>query len=1605
MRRRVEMALSWSELNQFVAEADYDGTSASQARAVADVLRRRFASLKPELAAVCAGTDVSDPSDGRIEIFGEACAFSKALEEQASTLVQQAQCSLAEARYAVYVHHDRQERFSGYNDASTDDALEPLDVLVAEKVSILALITHLFTITRIERHGFYSEAKELCLELLEDAAFPLYLIRNSHSVARSNVPTAISQDVRLAAKWLSMIYRQQMELLRILFLVSYDWVPPTQQMVKEWVSGLASISQIQPLNEDGEREYRMLVAMGLVISLQVLSSDKALSAVDRQSWVSDKETVGLVNAFVSKHEDDRVFAPVVLEWGYILHQFHLLVEEEGEAFMQKSFKPLVDLVNTDGAQYQRLITRSTRAGFFGSVSDAIESLSNEDNLTGYKLVVIQSVRHALEYVSYSPRIVASLKTLFSNSPGLTSNFAWEKNDKFFGVISASRVNFPFDFKSFTVLMTSLCGTAHAVYDYIADIPSFTQAIPQGFRNFDIVAEEESSPTILITIKESLVLYAARQSDGGGSVIISPGTHGRILTTHGSPTLVMWDYPFNGWAYYGRILETAAMQPLNSESAEIVCLVLKLLTTISNADATVGEYTIRSASDALADGVDLFDVVAQILDSNLRDNETSADSKWVITACLEFFTSMIPFAARSVWPVVTRVAIFDRHDRQGRLDFLISGVELPSRRFDALAAFVNLFNVLMRYEVASLDNSDGFSSSLKKDFIQSSLELLTDTSSSMNDWRFEDPEQRFSLQSSIYQGFNFILRFACDLTLATPAGSKSDWPLTASVNYLQNYYLAQAGAFRIKPLVFGLNIIPASVSFQQPSYLAVHSARIAAAEECFAFITNLLTLRRLLIPDPTYLEQVLFDSANVLVSFVNATPSLNSMASRLLSELISAPRSGEIPSLLAYIGNADVKFLRACSLCLGSKIYPLRSQKDLWRFLSTTIRNNQKGLAILMMTSRPADTGSPGNTRTEQIGSSTSDSLIRIAESSLLHVDLDVISRPYLLAVLEFIQLSRNFWGSSLGNSQQELPLWNKIVSCVQLGKKDNIAKSSNGDEESFMRLWIASFAVQACAIQCFISTENKSVNVKKLIIEPLSSNMEALVLQGFSLLGYRASLHGNLSRNFKLKWPHLNLSDFLVRTKNPYVPPSSHFYDTESLRLVLKPGKASASYLAEIEAANRNMALLDAQLGLLRSWASFAIAFHSFARKDISLMPMAFSFGQMALKSICDEQYDMEVIQSAMYERSRVVFSLANLIQRVDASAIQRPALEGLLQSIWRALSSARLALQQTLVSGNMDSPRLLLQAQYQCLRQASRSATTDDSNLSADLLRLSIFESYVCRSGRLIFLNFVKGAARDMLVDAELLTATSEIIVSDTKMKQYETELAIALESSNVTRAALAAFSTSEWSEAHSRYAVGEVAIEFLSGLSYVPALAERIASERVAVVITEGNIGQAIQRGGVRPETSPSVHRIWSKGILPLLLNLIRHMGARLVDETMGLLRNFERQIQTVKELWVSPDTLTTPMIDETALLLLILQRVGKYLPAGLPSAYKDFVHQIHGATLYLTTHPKFLSALVRPMTTEEQQLATQNPRVDEYNDLILKVTADVKMLNEILASMVER
>lgn len=351
------------------------------------------------------------------------------------------------------------------------------------------------------------------------------------------------------------------------------------------------------------------------------------------------------------------------------------------------------------------------------------------------------------------------------------------------------------------------------------------------------------------------------------------------------------------------------------------------------------------------------------------------------------------------------------------------------------------------------------------------------------------------------------------------------------------------------------------------------------------------------------------------------------------------------------------------------------------------------------------------------------------------------------------------------------------------------------------------------------------------------------------------------------------------------------------------------------------------------------------------------------------------------------------IVQKLHQALPDSDLFDRIFAAALRAIQSSTAEFRHALTTAGMDYHRSLLRIIYIALQA---TATREKHSLEFGLRVVDLLDLVVAKG----FKDLVQAAHRHPgstnPQDIALVTAILQAALMIQGVNEIHTGLANHLHENQTIRAATTLFSWAEQladgNDGDPIY--GELSVLFLLELSSVPVIAEQLALENILELLMSTTLAARITQG-VTPLSSPRLHTIWSRGLLPLALNLLTNIGARYGREVVTFIKFFAPQIRTALQSWQKPTVVVLPAVNEVVgicMLFVIIHRMGgKQELAAIRVPTKSAGE---GAE-YLLAHRKYLKSLVAATSEEEEEML----RNDEEGGFVDKVVKGLETVQRLL------
>lgn len=770
-----------------------------------------------------------------------------------------------------------------------------------------------------------------------------------------------------------------------------------------------------------------------------------------------------------------------------------------------------------------------------------------------------------------------------------------------------------------------------IFLLMQNVNSLTSMMPLGFSAYEIVQEDEDSNYIQLTSNLDLFdghmdlpLHVASSTPASRMLTTSAwvwdpqqlpsGTLGHVIS-ESKPLVVMWRYNYSPLKYLGRILQSASMNGnFSAGSSEVVSETIELLSIMMSANGRrdsesqrhhmlqeAARQILEHASDGLNRNQDIVSVIFQIFENELfrRQNVSGDEPSFdILLRCVQFMHALLSVVPDRVWPFLARSSLLGVGSVENQFNTLVASSEIIPGYYTFLFGCIRLFDALIEDTirratsqrvattavtrfVQSGSQESGVSRIMMEKVLYSYQQMMMNMLESQQSWKLATQLERCEINHCMCSAFVKILNFcyaiddqASSQKIAGPLISAGDCLVDAFRSAFNSGFKIQA---LLQILLEGVASADTSLSIRGMQYL--NSQTISA----ISLITTLIRVNKLLGRAPQRLDEDIFKVCPILVKLYATNEETRFPIVDLFEAVISSAATVEQqpPSLLGHLGEVSARsFLEILSMIDE----PFRNDDlsiGIWRLLSTIVSQRQQWFAIFVLT---------GNTPRESFKEKKQDTASSATSlqptEPLLSVALDGLSNlekltpSITIAMLEFIALAADYWPWVLNTMEEHPHFFGAIREYLAVAEENLQDRAQKASSMDYNRLRISSLIVNILAM--FISHTQKvgdSAYAKKFI-----PDLRYLSDVALSAPSYNASLHGYLRRNFELKFPGLQISQFKRSSLKRPMLGSSFYYDMELATKVLSfdpfwvGRRRGRGFADELLRANINLSLVESQV-------------------------------------------------------------------------------------------------------------------------------------------------------------------------------------------------------------------------------------------------------------------------------------------------------------------------------------------------------------------------------------------------------------------------------------------
>ncbi|KAL1297497.1 hypothetical protein AAFC00_005016 [Neodothiora populina] len=1094
------------------------------------------------------------------------------------------------------------------------------------------------------------------------------------------------------------------------------------------------------------------------------------------------------------------------------------------------------------------------------------------------------------------------------------------------------------------------GTSEAL-SILESMPTFTQLLPLGFEGYELVQEDEYNNCIQLTTDSPLftfqgskgyrALLSGTGDDGTttGTLLhsVPAGTIGLVLSA-GKPLVVRWQLQHSPLEYLGLLLSTrlsstntvdaTTQLPVDKETAaEIIALADSLLReTLPSDDTSTAARVLTLLNDGLNPNQDIVRVVFDIFEEELQvqvDQPATEGSLYLLVHCARFLQSVMFVHPERIWSLLNRSKLLSNSDGSGALVAIVTASELPLGQYDFLRCCVGLYEALIHDGLARsvsrkstsktitrFEARSGPAASTPDKMMSTTLaalqRVMLDVLQSLPSWKFVFESERCEINTRILRAMNNVLRYAYGVDDQEAVSAKLTGVFAQAADVVLKAFLTEnPHELTFHPILTVLmsaiadSDITSDISNEQRDRDQTISA--------LSFCSTLLDVGQMTNRKIRYLATNLLQTMPLISRLFAARHHFKKHVATLMTSLVRnlGAGEGEPASLLGHLGSEAMKCFLAVIAELDSPVQDVDTEAAIWDMLSAVVSNKQQWLAVCLLT---------GSTPRDKLRDKTADSSpTKVRKPLFTHAldqlaNINMLSPKRAIAILNFIARAQDHWSWATNGIGRHTEAINNMTSWIA----DLSLNTRPTDMEAVTRVanenQMAALIVDILARYLYNARQLGDTSTAKTV----AAKLHYLRDNGVSVDGYNHSLHQNLAKNFTAKFPQCSLQGFKRTTICGVEFGRDYYYDCqiagEMLGFDSSWGRRSGFH-DEFARANVNLSLVESQVNLLKSWKALAIGLGQFLADNASLQNDLAIVASNCLKANMEALVPTALFSDIAQIRADLAFVL---LQRLTVIKSSESRVKDLLAVAWDAVRTHGEDFATVSTLKEIDYYRTLLRVLFLAIQpqiynptpQAGPGKSTagnkaESGSPSTIPTLLEILE-------RVITVNFraLCGAVHEDVSSTEpadfvLLTALIQSILRVPGVTASHASVAAIFASAGTTRYAASLYSWADQLAAASQAGDpvhGELSVLFMLELSSVPLIAEQMAVDGVLSRISTANLSSYFRRpGGKGPFDEPArMFSIWSRGLVPLCLNLLEAVGPPIAAEVGAFLNSFPEQLK---------------------------------------------------------------------------------------------------------------
>ncbi|OQO10020.1 hypothetical protein B0A48_04376 [Cryoendolithus antarcticus] len=1100
------------------------------------------------------------------------------------------------------------------------------------------------------------------------------------------------------------------------------------------------------------------------------------------------------------------------------------------------------------------------------------------------------------------------------------------------------------------LSTAPSGGESIVMQYLDNMDSMTVLSSSQFRDYQIVNEDEGQNQVQLMTDWSLftagpgtslksnagastALVTTHGADTHEATLLQSGSLGTVLNPDSRPFVFRWEHHHSGFAHLGALLSTLLpnaerlvakpASPLdNLTAAEIVELITALLKAASTRDDA--EHILGRFGDVLSANSDIVGVIAELTDTELvafHHRSAGEGSLELLVSCISFFTILTTFSPERVWSWLARSALLGIDSGISGLVAVMSAAEVPTGRFRFLSACTKLYTDLVndaitglvrRRPVKRMDIASGrrrWDSPMEPPeetpertisaVLTSFTTLACDILRSVTEWDFTIAEERIEIVTALLTTATTLMKAAHGAGLVDSVAGVGAGMASVLVPAAEAH---ATSAFSLTPIMTalqqGLALSDSSLANSRRKAITTQT------DAALSYLTTTLRTRKHCGRPTGAVAGEILIAMPILAALFAVSPSFKAPVAEVLTEaLTTSPSSDlntsttdEVPSVLSQLSAPSTKQFLSLLSHLDSPVKDSATECATWKFFASVLQaGNQHFFAMYLLTGTlPREKLRTLNGATSPVAKGTT----VLAHALEQLAGIRDLPPDRAIALLTFIARAQEAWIFATTEVRKGDFVQNALAWLEELRPAARGGHSVN-EALTAKEYIMASLISEILAVNLHASLEVGDKSLLTLMIPKLGF----LASHAARVDGYNVSLHRNLARNLPERMG-VDITDFRRTAVSPADIGDLHVYDVELADRVLGHlggWAGERGFQKEMQKANLNLSLVDAETRLLRSWRTLASELADCVQAEPTLLPVMIVAAKQALEANLDATLETPYAAEMLQTRAELAFVL---VERLTTAKASEPEMKTLLPVAWSLVKSSPANYDVATQPEDLTYYTTLLQTLYLALRphiyispptgeRAQPLLATQTGSIALDIAAHTIAPAF-----RALCANLHSSTSLASPSDFALVTSLLRGILAMPGASSLHAQLAQTFTSANLARGALSLFS---WSHSFSRQIgddniYGELAIQFLVTLTSTSPLAESIADDGALVALSSASLSDAFRRhSGIGPfDQQPRLFAVWAEGFLPICLHFLSALGPRIAPQISAFLNSFPEQLE---------------------------------------------------------------------------------------------------------------